>query len=149
MQIRHFYIASAALFLLLSLTGAGPYRCNGMVRQHPCRQAGPEASLKQARSSALKAARNMQDKAVPGRTKARLEKLAFRKVNERTGLWTGYVRGQSPIRLTLELIAENGKVEARNIGEVRTASDRQAIAFSYQTSLPREARWHWRIVPGL
>lgn len=77
----------------------------------------------------------------------KFSKLSFSQGKDNYGIWKGYVQGQGPARLYLNIRSGGFVQESRYIGAVNLRKD-APISFHFKSYLPKLSNWNWEITSG-
>ena len=138
------------LFCLLALpidaNAIRQYRCGERVQYRPCEMKLFEdfrAGLGDSTRHAPRPHRAMQRSGIPGPLYAEITNSAYQPISDGDGKWTGKVRGNGEVALTLQFL-KDGKIHLeRPMGGTILVDDE--TTFSFITALPKASECIWNI----
>ncbi len=77
---------------------------------------------------------------------AEINRVSFKKLDSKFGLWKGYLKGNGEVALKLEILRNGDVYDTRFIGKVWISQNDKPTKFNFKSALPNGSDWSWRIV---
>lgn len=136
-------VCSALLsFVATSAEAARLYRCGKVVQYRPCEFPADESIVSSATDSPRYKMRLYSF--IRGDDAPKISQVRFERVDGASGLWRGYVQGEGPVDLRLQ-IGDGGAVSERYMGRVILKTAGKLVPFVFRSPTPQGSNWKWRV----
>ena len=115
------------------------YLCRGRVQSTPCNLRSLNVPARR-----LGAGRFGNKTGIP--SKLSISNQSFTRIAKDLGLWTGRIRGDGYVSLSLRILRHGALESVRYIGQVKVTLDEKPTKFNFRSTLPKGNGWSWQIL---